>query len=330
MNGLETSPADDDEQPTPLVREARADDTHAGLRADLVAAQLFPEFSRSRLSEWIKDGRLTFDGRALRPRAALRGNERLHLEATPEAAVRLTPQPIALSILLADPAFYIVDKPAGLVVHPGAGNPDGTLVNALLHHDAALTALPRAGIVHRLDKDTSGCLLVARTLPAHAALVALLAERAIHRQYEAIVQGEPVAGASIDAPIGRHPTDRLRMAVVEGGRPACSHFRLRERYRGFTRVEVTLETGRTHQIRVHMAHQRLPLLGDPLYGHGLRLPRGVSAALAEGLRSFRRQALHAEQLAFEHPFSGAPVMAQAPRPADLEDLIALLRNEAAQ
>ncbi len=295
------------------------------MRADQVAAKLFSDYSRARLSEWIKRGELRIDGRQVKPKDTLRGGERLDIDAEIVSVGHAQPESMSLSVLYQDDDLLIIDKPAGLVVHPGAGNPAGTLVNGLLYLDPTLSALPRAGIVHRLDKDTSGCLLVARTMRAHAALVAMLADRTIHRQYEAVVQGEPVAGSTVDAPIGRHPVDRLRMAVNETGRPAVTHCRIRERFKCFTSMQVNLETGRTHQIRVHMAYKRLPLLGDPLYGASLRLPKGASDDLIERLRSFKRQALHAELLRFVHPFTGLDIDVSAPRPDDLRTLLALLK-----
>ncbi len=301
----------------------------AGRRADQVLAELFPGFSRSRLSAWLKDGQVLIDGAQLRPRDAVRGGETVEVNARLEAATASQPQAIALALLYEDADVFVVDKPAGLVVHPGAGNPDGTLVNALLHRDPNLAALPRAGIVHRLDKETSGALIVARNLQAHASLVEQLAARDIHRQYEAIVIGTPVAGGTVDAPLDRHPVDRLKRAVVETGKPAVTHYRIRERYRAHTRIECRLETGRTHQIRVHMAYRKLPLIGDPLYGGHLRLPRGATPELADALRGFRRQALHAERVEFAQPRSGETVVAQAPRPADMERLIAALQTDAA-
>lgn len=332
MNASRTPAEDQDEAiGAPLAsiaEEAVVGRELAGMRADAAAAKLFPDYSRARLAEWIRRGELRFDDRVLRPRDSLRGGERVRIEAVIAAIGDARPEPIALSVLHQDADLMVIDKPAGLVVHPGAGNPTGTLVNALLHLDPGLAALPRAGIVHRLDKETSGCLLVARSPRAHSALVALLADRAIHRQYEAVVQGEPVAGGSVRAPIGRHPVDRLRMAVTEDGRPAVTHYRVRERFRGFASLQVNLETGRTHQIRVHMAHVRLPLVGDPLYGASLRLPRGAPETLIQALRGFRRQALHAEQLAFDHPYGGGRIEIAAPRPADLQALLAALRDAA--
>ena len=309
-------------------RQARIPLEAAGQRLDRALAELFPEFSRSRLSAWIKSGEVLLDGQVPRGRDAVRGGEIVLLEALLEAATASEPEAIALSILYEDEHLLVVNKPAGLVVHPGAGNPTGTLVNALLHHDPALALLARAGIVHRLDKDTSGALIVARTLEAHAALVAQLTARTIHRQYEAIVNGRLIAGGSIDAPLERHPVDRLRRAVREGGKPAVTHYRVRERYRAQTRIECVLETGRTHQIRVHMAHVRHPLVGDTLYGGTLRLPKAASEATIMALRGFRRQALHAEKLALDHPIHGERIEVQAPAPADFVALAAALRTDA--
>jgi 23S rRNA pseudouridine1911/1915/1917 synthase len=221
----------------------------------------------------------------------------------------------------------VLDKPAGLVVHPGAGNPTGTLVNALLHRDASLHTLPRAGIVHRLDKDTSGVMVVARTLPAQTALVEQLSSREVHRQYLAVVVGAMVSGGTANAPIDRHPRDRLKMAVRDDGRDAVTHYRLRERFRAHTALECRLETGRTHQIRVHMAHIRYPIVGDPLYGGPLKLPKGASEELVAALRGFRRQALHAETLEFRHPVGGEPIRVSAPVPADMLELMAALRAD---
>ena len=301
----------------------------AGERFDKVLADLFPDYSRSRLAGWIKDGAVTLDGRPARPRDAVRGGEQVEVRVPQQVQTRSLPQAIALEVLYEDADLLVVHKPAGLVVHPGAGNPAGTLVNALLHRDPARAHLPRAGIVHRLDKETSGALVVARTLRAHTALVEQLAARDIHRQYEAVVNGVLVAGGTVDAPLDRHPVDRLKRAVVEEGKPAVTHYRVRERFRAHTHLECVLETGRTHQIRVHMAYLRHPLVGDPLYGGSLRLPKGATPGLVDALRGFRRQALHAERIEFEHPVSGATVAVQAPRPRDLDALLAALRADAA-
>ena len=301
----------------------------AGRRLDAVLAELFPEYSRSRLSAWIKSGDVLVDGASLRGRDPVRGGEEVILSAIQETQTHAVAEDIPLDILYADEHVFVLDKPAGLVVHPGAGNPAGTLVNALLHLDANLELLPRAGIVHRLDKDTSGVMVVARTLPAHTALVAQLSARQVHRQYLAIVVGALVSGGTANAPIDRHPRDRLRMAVREDGKDAVTHFRLRERFRNHTALECRLETGRTHQIRVHMNHLKHPIIGDPLYGGSFKLPKGASDELIAALRGFKRQALHAEVLEFMHPIGGDPVRCSAPVPEDMQQLMRLLREDAA-
>ncbi len=316
-------------QPIETPRESTVPESAAGRRFDAVLAELFPEFSRSRLSEWIKSGDALLDGQQVRPRDPVRGGERVSLHAVLETVSHDVPEEMPLSILYQDDAVIVLDKPAGLVVHPGAGNPTGTLVNGLLHFDPALAALPRAGIVHRLDKDTSGVMVVARTLPAHTSLVAQLSDRDVHRQYLAVVAGALVSGGSVSAPIDRHPRDRIRMAVREDGRDATTHYRLRERFRAHTALECRLETGRTHQIRVHMQHLKHPIIGDPLYGGSLKLPKGASEDLIAQLRGFRRQALHAETLEFAHPVSGEPVRCTAPVPEDMQQLMRVLREDSA-
>ncbi len=299
----------------------------AGRRLDAVLAELFPEFSRSRLAEWIKSGEVKVDGRTARPRDRVTGGEEIVLDARLGIETLAQPQDIPLEVLYEDEAIFVINKPAGLVVHPGAGNPDGTLVNALLHRDPALNQLTRAGIVHRLDKDTSGVMVVARTLPAQTRLTEMLAAREVHRQYLAVVVGPMVAGGTADFPIDRHPRERLRMCVREDGREAITHYRLRERFRAHTALECRLETGRTHQIRVHMQHIKHPIIGDPLYGGALKLPKGASDALVAELRGFKRQALHAEVLEFAHPLSGAPVRCEAPLPEDMRGLLRALKQD---
>jgi 23S rRNA pseudouridine1911/1915/1917 synthase len=316
---------------TTIRHEAAVPLTAAGRRFDQALAEMFPDYSRSRLSGWIKSGAVTLDGAQAPPRQLLRGGEQVLLQVELETEVTSTPEAIALDIVYEDEHLLVLNKPAGLVVHPGAGNPAGTLLNALLHHDPKLAELPRAGIVHRLDKETSGLMVVARTLPAYTALVDLLSRHEVERQYEAVVLGTMVSGGTVDAPIGRSMGDRLRQAVrdEEDGKRAVTHYRLRERFRAHSLLQCQLETGRTHQIRVHMAHINHPLLGDPMYGGGLKLPRGASPELIAELRGFRRQALHAERLSFVHPISGEALSFGAERPADQEQLIVALRADLA-
>ena len=299
----------------------------AGRRFDQTLAELFPEYSRSRLTAWVKAGDALLDGEQVLPRHIVRGDELITLHARPTQEVTMAPEQIELDIRYEDADVLVINKPVGLVVHPGAGQPAGTMLNALLHHDPKLAEIPRAGIVHRLDKDTSGLMVIARTLRAHTALVEQLQTRTMHRQYEAVVVGSMIAGGSVDAPIGRHPRERVKQAIVEGpaGKPAVTHYRVRERFRGHTVIECRLETGRTHQIRVHMAHIRHPLIGDTQYSGGLKLPKGATTELIDALRQFKRQALHAEKLEFLHPANGEPVSVSAERPADMEGLLQALR-----
>jgi 23S rRNA pseudouridine1911/1915/1917 synthase len=302
-------------------------ETHSGQRLDQALAALLPDYSRSRLKAWIEGGEVQVDGASRRPRDRVLGGEAVSIDAQIEAEVPATPQDIPLAIVHRDRDLFVVDKPAGLVVHPGAGNPDSTLQNALLALDPALGRLSRAGIVHRLDKDTSGLLIVARTVAAHTALVRMIEAREVHREYEAVSRGVMTAGGTIDAPIDRHPTDRVRMAVRDGGREATTHYRVIQRYRAHTHVRVQLETGRTHQIRVHLAHAGYPLVGDRVYGGRLALPKGASEELRAALRAFPRQALHAARLELAHPVSGKPLEIEAPLPADFRELLAVLARD---
>jgi 23S rRNA pseudouridine1911/1915/1917 synthase len=301
----------------------------AGQRLDRVLAGLLPEYSRSRLQQWIEEGRVTLEERASRPREKVAAGQRIRVQLEPPRIVETVAQDLPLGVVYEDDALLVINKPPGLVVHPGAGNPDGTLLNALLHHAPELAQVPRAGIVHRIDKDTSGLLVVARTLAAHAALVRALAARAITREYEAVVCGVLTAGGTVDQPIGRDERDRTRMRVKTAARAAVTHYRVLERFRAHTHLLLRLETGRTHQIRVHMQYLRHPLVGDPVYGRRLGMPAGASAALREALQAFRRQALHARRLALAHPLSGAAMEWQAPLPADMAQLLAALRADAA-
>ena len=298
----------------------------AGRRFDAALADLFPDYSRSRLSAWIKSGDVLLDGEQVIPRHIVHGGENVEVNVRMQREVSASAENISLDIRYEDADLIVVNKPPGLIVHPGAGNPDGTLQNALLHHDPELVGIPRAGLVHRLDQNTSGLMGVARTPRAHTSLVEQLSARSVHRQYEALVYGAMVSGGKVDKPIGRHPVDRLRQAVREDGREAVTHYRVREKFRAMTLVECRLETGRTHQIRVHMAHVRHPIVGDLAYGN-LRLPKAASPELIEALRGFRRQALHAERLEFAHPASGERLHFEAPRPADMDALIATVRAD---
>jgi 23S rRNA pseudouridine1911/1915/1917 synthase len=300
----------------------------AGRRLDQALAELFPEYSRSRLKQWIDEGNVRVGGKVLRPKDKVAGGEAVEVTAVVEPEERFQAEAIPLNILYEDGAILVIDKPADFVVHPAAGNWEGTLLNALLHHAPELAVVPRAGIVHRIDKDTTGLLVVARTLEAQTALVEQLQERSVSREYEAICNGVMTAGGTVDAPIDRHPVDRKRMAVVGGGKPAVTHYRVAERFRAHTHVRVKLETGRTHQIRVHLAHIHFPLVGDPVYGGRLRLPKGASEELRDALQHFPRQALHAARLALVHPVTGETMEWSSPLPQDMERLLALLRADA--
>ncbi|HFH2963647.1 23S rRNA pseudouridine(1911/1915/1917) synthase RluD [Pseudomonas aeruginosa] len=298
-----------------------------GQRLDQIAAQLFPEHSRSRLAGWIKDGRLTVDGAVLRPRDIVHSGAQLVLEAEQEAQGEWLAQDIELEIVYEDEHILVIDKPAGLVVHPAAGHQDGTLLNALLYHVPDIANVPRAGIVHRLDKDTTGLIVVAKTLEAHTKLVAQLQARSVSRIYEAIVIGVITSGGTIDAPIGRHGVQRQKMAVVDAGKVAVSHYRVLERFRAHTHTRVKLETGRTHQIRVHMSHIGYPLVGDPVYGGRFRIPPVASQTLVQTLREFPRQALHARFLELDHPATGVRMKWESPLPEDFLWLLSLLRQD---
>lgn len=301
----------------------------AGQRLDQALAQMFPEYSRSRLTQWLKKGLVTVDGASPRPRDPVAGGEAVELRALSEPAVTSTPEPIALDVVYEDDDLLVINKPAGLVVHPGAGNSHGTLMNGLLHHAPGLADLPRAGIVHRLDKETSGLMLVGKTLTAHTALTRLLADRAIARHYEAVCIGVLTAGGTIDAPIKRHPVDRVRMSVQPDGKPAVTHYRVITRYAAHSHVSVKLDTGRTHQIRVHFAHRRHALVGDPVYGGRLALPAGADEQFADFLRRFRRQALCATRLELHHPVSSEPLEFTVPLPDDFQALLGELARHAA-
>lgn len=302
----------------------------AGLRLDQALAQMFPEFSRSQLTQSIKDGTATVDGKACKPRDRVLGEEHVALSVTIAASESIGPEDIPLNVVFEDEQLLILNKPAGLVVHPGAGNPTGTLQNGLLHYSSDLEGVPRAGIIHRLDKDTSGLMVVAKTVGAHTCLVDKLAARDIHRFYDCTVMGRMVSGGTVDEPIGRHKTDRLKMAVRRDGRPAVTHYRVQNRYRAHTRLRVQLETGRTHQIRVHMTHLKRPLVGDPVYGGRLAQPPHSSKDFLDALREFRRQALHATELHVPHPITGEVMEFTADIPADMARLHEAMMQDAAE
>ncbi len=323
---MEANPPPSEQEPT---LSARIPAEMAGERLDKALARLFPDYSRMCLTQWIRDGLVRIGDRALRPRDKVQGDELVEITVVSEEKTSCEAQAIPLDIVHEDDALLVINKPPGLVVHPGAGNPQGTMMNALIHHAPELAALPRAGIVHRLDKDTSGLLVVARTLQARKSLTEQIASRTFEREYHALVNGVMTSGGVIDVPIGRHPLQRTRMAVREGGRKAVSHYRVMERLRVHTFVRVMLDTGRTHQIRVHMAHIRYPLVGDPVYGGRLRMPPGCSDALREILQGFRRQALHAARLCITHPQSGARLEWQTALPHDMAALLQALREDAA-
>lgn len=300
-----------------------------GLRLDQAVAQLFPDYSRSRLQGWIKAGTLTVDGKALRPRDKLCGGEQIEVDAEIEAIDRHAAQEIPLNIVYEDEHILILNKPAGLVVHPAAGHADGTLLNALLHHSPEIAHVPRAGIVHRLDRETTGLMVVAKTIMAQTDLVAQLQDRSMGREYEAVVNGVMTGGGCVDEPMARHARHRQKMAVVGVGKEAITHYRVLEKFRAHTHIRLKLETGRTHQIRVHMAHINYPLVGDPLYGGRFRMPKGCSEAMQSVLRQFRRQALHAKKLELWHPETGQQMSWESELPEDMQQLLEVLQQDAA-
>jgi 23S rRNA pseudouridine1911/1915/1917 synthase len=317
-------------------------DRLSGKRLDQALAAMFPDYSRARLQRWIKDGHVTVDGSQMRPKDQIHGGEQVELSIVLEEETSWRPQKLPLDIVYEDESVIVINKPPGVVVHPGAGNMDGTLSNALLHHAPELECVPRAGVVHRIDKDTSGLLMIARTLVAQKSLVEQLQARTVKREYRALTQGVMTAGGTVDAPIGRHPVNRTRQAVVEvremsngemddsetrNAKEAITHYRVLEKFRAHTYIKVKLETGRTHQIRVHMAHINYPLVGDSVYGGRLRIPPKVTPELEAALRGFKRQALHAAGLGFVHPKTGEFVEWQAPLPEDMAQLIEACRQD---
>jgi 23S rRNA pseudouridine1911/1915/1917 synthase len=300
----------------------------AGKRLDVVLAELFSDYSRSRLKIWIEQGQVLVNGEKAKPKTKMSGDEELQLTVqTIESETSCVAEDIPLNIVHQDESIIIVNKPVGMVVHPAAGHYSGTLQNALLYFDESLAAIPRAGIVHRIDKDTSGLMVVARNLSAHNYLVNQIQKHEVVREYQAVIHGVLTSGGTVDQPIGRHPRDRIRMAVRENGREAVTHYRLLERFREHSHIKVQLETGRTHQIRVHMSHMRHPIVGDPVYAGRQRVPAGAQADLLAFLQSFKRQALHAWRLSFVHPENGDDVLYEAPLPEDMLQLIGLLQAD---
>jgi 23S rRNA pseudouridine1911/1915/1917 synthase len=301
----------------------------AGCRLDSALARLLPQHSRTRIKGWIEEGAVLVGRRRLKPRDPVTAGARVRVQMRPEGPKsEVLPEAITLRLAYEDADLLVIDKPAGLVVHPGAGNPSHTLQNALLGFDPSLGSLPRAGLIHRLDKDTSGLLVVARSAEAQTSLSRQLMARTMSRNYLAVCVGVMTGGGTVDAPIGRNRSDRLRMAVRESGRPAVTHYRVIERFRAHTYLSVQLETGRTHQIRLHLAHLKYPIVGDPVYGGRLAQPRGASQGLLTTLRAFKRQALHAATLGFDHPRTGKRMGLHSPIPKDLHNLLLALRDDA--
>lgn len=299
-------------------------DKFSGLRLDNALAKLFPDYSRARLQKWIKNGDATVNGKYMRSKDVVAGGEEVLLNIELQDEVELEPEDIPLEIIYEDESLMVVNKPAGLIVHPGAGNPSGTMANALLHHIPEIRSVPRVGIVHRLDKETTGLLVVAKNLKVHTHLVEQLQQRTVSRKYIALVSGELISGGTVDDPIGRHSVDRKKMAIKPSmGRPAITHYRIRKKYKGFTLLDVKLETGRTHQIRVHMSHIKFPIVGDLVYGRKMNAGKNSTLQL---LSSFPRQALHAAELSFVHPKKQSEVTFSAPLPADFQELVDILES----
>ncbi|AUI66120.1 MULTISPECIES: 23S rRNA pseudouridine(1911/1915/1917) synthase RluD [Glaesserella] len=299
-----------------------------GARLDQALAQLFPDYSRSRIKVWIENEQVSVNGKIVnKAREKVFGGELIEIQAEVEEEVRFEPQDIPLNIVYEDDDILVINKPVDLVVHPGAGNPDGTVLNALLHHYPQIAEVPRAGIVHRLDKDTTGLMVIAKTIPAQTHLVTALQKREITREYEAVASGIMTQGGKVDEPMARHPTKRTAMAVHPMGKPAVTHYRIMERFRNYTRLRLRLETGRTHQIRVHMAHIAHPLLGDQLYGGRPCPPKGATPEFLDVLRNFKRQALHAAMLRLHHPITNELMEWHAPLPDDFVELIHALKAD---
>ncbi len=307
---------------------ATVPDSLVGKRLDQAVAELFPDYSRSRLQGWIKDGSLTVDGAVQRSREKLQGGEQIVINAELEMIDSFKAVEMPLDIVFEDEHILIINKPAGLVVHPAAGHWDDTLLNGLLHYCPEIAQVPRAGIVHRLDMDTTGLMVVAKTIPAQTELVTQLQERSMGREYEAVVNGVMTGGGTVDEPMGRHSRNRQKMAVVGMGKEAVTHYRVLKRFRAHTHIRLKLETGRTHQIRVHMDHINYPLVGDQLYGGRFRLPKGISPRLQQALRDMQRQTLHAKRLELHHPDSGELMAWEVDLPEDMQQLLIHLKKDA--
>ena len=295
-----------------------------GQRLDSALSQLLPDYSRSKITSWIKSGKALINQQSFKPKDKVEGGEVISLTVEAESTNNWIAEDIPINVVYEDEDVIVVNKPVGLVTHPGAGNTTGTLANALLHYDPNLATLDRAGIVHRLDKNTSGLMVVARSEIAQKRLVEQLQTHSVSREYSAIVYGHMISGGTVDAPIGRDSKDRLKQAVTEGGKHAITHYRVIERFANHTHIKAVLETGRTHQIRVHMSSIGHPLIADPMYGGKLRFPKGADEHLKEALKQFKRQALHAKKLTFTHPTQGEQVSFKAPIPQDMQDLLAIL------
>jgi len=305
-------------------------DIHACERLDVALAKLMPEYSRTQIKEWIETGCILLNDKPIKGKIKVRGGETVSVNAVLKVQPQWEAQPIPLKIEYEDDALIIINKPAGLVVHPGAGNASRTLLNALLHHAPSLQSLPRAGIIHRLDKDTSGLLVVAKTPAAFKDITLQLKKRSLLREYQAIVYGAMISGGCVDAPLDRHPLKRKQRAVVYTGKPALTHYRVAEKFRAHTRLKLRLETGRTHQIRVHMTHIRHPIVGDAIYGGRLLLSKGMTAELREALKTFKRQALHAFALGLTHPETHELMRWEIDLPDDMKELITILREDSAR
>ena len=312
---------------TRLSLQFQLDESYLGQRIDQVAALIWSDFSREKLKQWLKDGHLLVNGNTVKPKYKCEGNELLSLNVELEAQTNSQPENIPLDIVYQDDDILVINKPVGMVVHPGAGNITGTLVNALLFHYPKSAELSRAGLVHRIDKDTSGLLVVAKNLEAQFDLSKQLANKSVYRIYDVVVYGNIIAGGTIDEPIKRHPVDRVKMTVLPGGKDAVTHYNVKERFQHVTRVQARLETGRTHQIRVHFSYIGHGLIGDPVYMPRVRVPAGASELLNETLRGFKRQALHAAKLGLVHPRTKQDMMFEAPWPEDFSQLVDVLRSE---